>query len=143
LPQFFRPPFAPSTIQVSIENMNKPLLEPPRQSLRLTPREFLFALIAVCCAAGWIYERVENRPSPDVQAVMDGLKQMQENPGSRIRVVVNFKGKHPIVCDLTPLGQPPAEPPAESPPAESPPTESPPAEQTPTESPPVEKPPAE
>jgi len=89
--------------------MNKPLLQPPRRRFqRLTRREFMFAAIAVACAAGWIHERIDNQPSQDVQAVMDGMKEMQRNPVARVRVVVNFKGKYPIVCDMSRLESPPA-----------------------------------
>ena len=89
--------------------MNKPLLQPPRQRWqRLTRREFFFAAMAIGCAAGWVYDRVENRPSQDVPAVMDGRKELQRKPVARVRVVVNFKGKYPIVCDMSRLEAPPA-----------------------------------
>jgi hypothetical protein len=87
--------------------MNKPLLQPPRRWPSLTRRELLLAIIAIGCATGWAYERVENRPSQDVQAVMEGMQEMKRSPDARVRVTVNFKGKYPILCDLTHLETPP------------------------------------
>jgi hypothetical protein len=93
--------------------MNKPLLKPHRRFQPLTQREWLFALMALGCAGGWIYERVDNRPPQDVQAVMEGMKEMRRNPEARVRVVVNFNGKYPIVCDMSRLA---TLPPQETPP---------------------------